>query len=791
MKSRPNATIRSISSCVRAAIRRASRRIRAKRISSSLTLERLEDRTLLAYTANVNLQLQTVTFTGNAAGDVLTFDEDSQGRLRHNRFTAGDPGFASNIDLDSTQPGVQSSNQGGNVNVFAGGGDDEINIGTLTVAASVFDNVAFAVDGEIGLDFLKVDDSANGMGAEGVPALFDLTSTNFDDVFLGYANIENLTITGGPGPEHVTIQSTADNTVTRLNGGGGDDMATVQATGVAGLTLDGQAGNDIAVISFGNLNGPVTVIDYGVTFTGTDGDNTITVTDTTLTADQTTVNLGDSAAAPAIFGGDGDDTIDASARTQPVILDGGSGSDTITGGTQNDTIFGGDGDDTLTGGAGSDTFRFDPLWGLDTVDADSTNDFDSMDFSAVQTRLFVTLGSVSVGDEFGNSASSSDNEIEMVITGAGDDSVNCLATTQKLVVQMGAGDDFVDCSASSQIMLFDGGAGDDSITGGSANDGISGGAGSDLLDGGGGDDAVVGGSGDDTLADAVGANTLSGGLGCDTINGVVDPPSCADPIVQFGAAFFEVNENSKLISIPVTLAAAPAGAATVTYTVTAGPGTSASDFTAKIVTLAFSPTQTTRMIAVKIKNDKIDEFAETVNLTLTGVSGAITMGEMTAATLLIRDDDATPTARFKKPAANVRESAGFVALTVGLSAASGRTVTVGLTTGNVLAADGDDYTGTDTNDALGTVTFAPGERTKVVQIPITNDGDDEPNETFIAHLNGSESVTAPPATANVTVTILDDDAAVAAAVFERSVHRRANVASLAAIVDLLFSAGLI
>src|SRR5581483_6919298 len=56
----------------------------------------------------------------------------------------------------------------------------------------------------------------------------------------------------------------------------------------------------------------------------------------------------------ALFGGDGNDTLDASLATGPTVLVGGAGDDLLLGGSGRDVLIGGAGTDTLHGGAGED-----------------------------------------------------------------------------------------------------------------------------------------------------------------------------------------------------------------------------------------------------------------------------------------------------------------------------------------------------------------------------------------------------------------------------------------------------
>ena len=72
------------------------------------------------------------------------------------------------------------------------------------------------------------------------------------------------------------------------------------------------------------------------------------------------------------------------------------------------------------------------------------------------------------------------------------------------------------------------------------------------------------------------------------------------------------------------------------------------------------------------------------------------------------------------------------AFTVSLNAPSVASVTVSYTT-----ADGTALAGTDYTTVSGTLTFAPGETTKTVLVPIVNDAIAEPTETFTLNLSNA------------------------------------------------------
>lgn len=98
----------------------------------------------------------------------------------------------------------------------------------------------------------------------------------------------------------------------------------------------------------------------------------------------------------------------------------------------------------------------------------------------------------------------------------------------------------------------------------------------------------------------------------------------------------------------------------------------------------------------------------------------------------------------------VAESAGSLAITVTLSAASTGPVIVDYATSDGTATAGLDYTATS-----GTLTFQPGETSKTVDVSIFDDGVEEATKTFTLTLTNPSG--AALGTASAIGTILDDD----------------------------------
>ena len=116
-----------------------------------------------------------------------------------------------------------------------------------------------------------------------------------------------------------------------------------------------------------------------------------------------------------------------------------------------------------------------------------------------------------------------------------------------------------------------------------------------------------------------------------------------------------------------------------------------------------------------------------------------------------------PTITLGTPTATVTESAGTVAMRIDRTATNAAdlnvTSTVQYITNNASAIAGQDYTAT-----TATATFAPGETTKTILIPILNDTIAEPTETFGFGLGAVTNASLGVAR-TATITILDDDAA--------------------------------
>ena len=219
-----------------------------------------------------------------------------------------------------------------------------------------------------------------------------------------------------------------------------------------------------------------------------------------------------------------------------------------------------------------------------------------------------------------------------------------------------------------------------------------------------------------------------------------------DPIISF-VGNETVSETDGSATFTVTLDRTPAEDVTVVYVTSDGTTTENGDYTAQSATLTISAGETSGTISVPILTDTEFESTETATLTLSSPANGTIVGDTTTADLEITNvDDVLLTIADQ----SVDENAGTATFTVTLSEVSASDVTVEYATGSGTATDGTDYTATN-----GTLTVLAGATTGTIEVPVTNDADNEDNETATLTLSNPTNATITDATADLVIT--DDD----------------------------------
>jgi len=531
-------------------------------------LELLEGRLAPATALIATLSGDTVTFTGSTGSDdSLSLGVDSVGRLRHNLFSQGVAGFASDIDLDSTTPGVQARQVASlsGISVDTGSGDDRVLMQSL------------------GRGALDIDISA----AERVEIL---TGVGDNSVDVG-ANGDQLDVTLGPKAFHI---DGADTLV--LNAQGGTDRVTVGD--LSGITA---APADINIVNAERL-----------TFNTGDGDDTVQLSRHDQAAGgHLDVTIGDqdfhviSANRVVVDTEGGTDSIVAEglgARFMPNVFDltaedvevrTGDNGDTVTlGGNQQDRLAMQLGGKTVLVTA-DDQFTLDTMGGTDSVRVTDLSGVSGMADVFIKDAAQVTVGmntdsnevTVDAGDG-SLDVGTTDRDIHIqdaqgvrINMGAGADTitVNDLSsiTAPTLTLDGGRGDDIYKLAPGATVRIVDESGQDtldfsafadtginldlalgrgaqsvggglnltllstmenvigteaaDVIFGNGVRNVLDGRGGDDTLHGRGGDDVLFGNEGDDHLFGEAGADVMIGGNGQDQFDGGAGNNSILDP----------------------------------------------------------------------------------------------------------------------------------------------------------------------------------------------------------------------------------------------------------------------
>ena len=192
------------------------------------------------------------------------------------------------------------------------------------------------------------------------------------------------------------------------------------------------------------------------------------------------------------------------------------------------------------------------------------------------------------------------------------------------------------------------------------------------------------------------------------------------------------------------------------YSTSDGTATAGEDYTATSGTVTFAPGETTQTISVPIIGDTNEEENETFSLNLED-AGATAVGATGTITDNDGEEDTNAEINVSDAAiAEGNEGETNLEFEVTLSAAITEEATVNYTTSDGTATAGDDYTETS-----GTLTFAPGETTQTVSVPILGDTTEEEDETFVFGLANAESENGLVSIGQLeaTGTITDDDGA--------------------------------
>ncbi|MEQ1921297.1 MAG: LamG-like jellyroll fold domain-containing protein [Pyrinomonadaceae bacterium] len=239
---------------------------------------------------------------------------------------------------------------------------------------------------------------------------------------------------------------------------------------------------------------------------------------------------------------------------------------------------------------------------------------------------------------------------------------------------------------------------------------------------------------------------------------------CHTSTIQLSSAAYSVTEGNVTVPITVTRVGAHDTPATFSFatsagTATPGAGNDYDDLTATGVT--FNPGEVSKVYNIQIHDDAIFEGPETVNLTLSGISGAgVTAGSPGTGVLTINPDGKSAPAFSINNAPPVLETNGAGTTTATFTITKlnptelSSTVHFETNDGSATVAD-DDY---ETNS--GNLVFLPMETSKDITVTINGDDTFEPDETFTVLLTPVDNATIAVGGGTGVGTILNDECTV-------------------------------
>lgn len=351
--------------------------------------------------------------------------------------------------------------------IFGGDGDDDL----------IGDFGNDTLNGEAGNDLLRgregVDQISGGLGDD----IAMWQSGHDSDAFDGDLGVDELQVVGSTGNDVIELSVVRQSLQVKI------EARFLNVTRFERTTIDGRQGNDRittdSLVGFASDYPTYELNNFEFTISGGDGQDTIDASAATDGFIGFTINGGNDADvislprspvaatgtsinANSAFGGSGDDTIIGGLGDE--AIDGGEGSDSIVGNEGADTLLGQGGDDTIEGGAGAD----------------------------------------SIEGHAGNDILNGNGDEDTIDGGDGDDRLVGGGSNDFLYGR--AGNDVVIGNSGNDVLM--GESGSDTLDAGDGNDQLFGGPGSDLLVGGGDDDLLDGGLERDTLATGGGEDII-------------------------------------------------------------------------------------------------------------------------------------------------------------------------------------------------------------------------------------------------------------------------------------------
>lgn len=247
------------------------------------------------------------------------------------------------------------------------------------------------------------------------------------------------------------------------------------------------------------------------------------------------------------------------------------------------------------------------------------------------------------------------------------------------------------------------------------------------------------------LAACDGGRSFNGMAVTDT---VALPAPTELPVLHIGPA--STLESSQNLALPVTLSKPSTRDITVGFATTDGTAKAGTDYAGTDTTLLILAGQTGGFANVRVPDDRDVEGGKTLTVTLANPSNA-RIGTASAIGT-IEDDDTPATIRLGAAQRNEGQIGETPSLQfrASLNRAANEVITVAFATRDDTAMAGSDYTA-----ASGRIRFEPGQRERIINVPLQADELVEPDETLTLQLTDPVGASLEIATARGT--LINDD----------------------------------
>lgn len=212
-----------------------------------------------------------------------------------------------------------------------------------------------------------------------------------------------------------------------------------------------------------------------------------------------------------------------------------------------------------------------------------------------------------------------------------------------------------------------------------------------------------------------------------------------------------VDEKAGVAQFVVSLNKPADSDVAVSFTTQDGEAKAGSDYVAQTGNLVFRSHETSKVISIVLSDDTTPESFESFKVQLTNATGATLANAVGSAQIGISDTNLQDVPQISIANTTVNEIDGFVDLLFHLSAPSAQIASVSYGFAYGSSSPSRDFPFFD-----GSLSFAPGETTKVLRLPIFDDNSYENTEGFWVVLNAPINATLERSLA--VVTIIDNDA---------------------------------